>query len=156
MAEDRVSPFRAAFERYFATHPQLASLRAGESFLQARDKAELLDFTGSISLSGSHRGGVYVSADRHLLARTMTVTAGIEPEDDGDLEDMAGELANTVVGNARQTFGADLNLSVPMVISGERVSMLMQKLESPIVVIPYTLDGARAHLGIAVEPTPNG
>jgi chemotaxis protein CheX len=82
----------------------------------------------------------------------MQATTGIEPEDDGDLEDMAGELANTVVGNARKTFGPDLHLSVPMVISGERVSMLLQKLESPIVVVPYTLDGARAHLGIAMEP----
>jgi chemotaxis protein CheX len=152
MAEDRVAPFRTAFERYFMSHDTLATLRAGDAFLQARDKAELLDFTGSISLSGSHRGGVYVSAERAVLAHVMRVSAGIEPEDDGDLEDMAGELANTVVGNARQTFGPGLNISVPMVISGERVSMLMQKLESPIVVVPYTLDGGRAHLGVAVEP----
>lgn len=152
MSDDRVAPFRSAFERYFTTQDALAHLRAGEAFLQARDKAELLDFTGSISLSGSHRGGVYVSVERALLSRVMQATTGIEPEDDGDLEDMAGELANTVVGNARKTFGPDLHLSVPMVISGERVSMLLQKLESPIVVVPYTLDGARAHLGIAMEP----
>jgi chemotaxis protein CheX len=152
MTEDRVEPFRSAFERYFRDYPDFAELRAGESFLQSRDKAELLDFTGSISLSGDYRGGIYISAERPLLSRTMTVTTGIEPDDDGDLEDMVGELANTVVGNARKTFGPGLNLSVPMVISGERVSMLMQKLESPIVVIPYTLAGARAHLGIAMEP----
>jgi hypothetical protein len=58
MAEGRADSFRAAFERYSMSDDTPAALRAGDAFLQARDKAELLDFTGSISPSGSHGGGV--------------------------------------------------------------------------------------------------
>jgi chemotaxis protein CheX len=150
MAEENVAPFRRAFEHYFA-ESGLTGLRAGNAYIQSKEKVGLLDYTGSISLSGSHRGGIYISAERDLLARTMQATMGMAPEDDGDLEDMVGELANTVVGNARKTFGRELHLSVPIVISGQGVSMFLQKLESPIVIIPYSLDGARAEFGVAIE-----
>jgi hypothetical protein len=68
---------------------------------------------------------------------------------------MAGELANTLVGNARQTCGPGLNISVPVVISSERVSMRMQEPHSPIMVVPYTRDGAGVHLG-GGETQPTG
>lgn len=76
------------------------------------------DYTGQITLSGQFRGSVYFSASSLMAARLLLA---MRETDTGrsNLLDIVGEVANTIAGNARRHFGAELEISTPQTTYGQ-------------------------------------
>jgi chemotaxis protein CheX len=75
--------------------------------------ATTFDLTGYISLSGSFSGRVYFSAPRAMVVLLLMMMN--EPDrSEEHLLDAVGEIANTIAGNAREHFGEDMEISVPV------------------------------------------
>jgi chemotaxis protein CheX len=81
------------------------------------EESPALDFTGIIGISGPHRGAVYFTSGADQLSEILRGLG--EPELSFDnLEDLCGEVANTIAGNARRVFGREFVISVPHVVWG--------------------------------------
>jgi chemotaxis protein CheX len=75
------------------------------------------DYTGLITLSGQFRGCVYFSATKQMTTKLLHTLR--EPNlSNANLLDIVGEVANTIAGNARKHFGAELEISTPLTVFG--------------------------------------
>ncbi|MEN1728707.1 MAG: chemotaxis protein CheX [Pseudomonadota bacterium] len=76
------------------------------------------EFTGIIGISGRKKGVVYFTTPPGLLSHLLLL---LEESDKTDslMCDLVGEIANTIAGNARQYFGPDFMISVPVVVQGQ-------------------------------------
>jgi len=70
------------------------------------------DLTSYITLSGDFTGRIYFSAPRSMLSHLLMIM-GEQVRDNDRLLDTAGEIANTISGNARKHFGETMEISVP-------------------------------------------
>lgn len=70
------------------------------------------DLTSYITLSGDFSGRIYFSAPRTMLTHLLLLM-GEQIRDNDRLFDTAGEIANTISGNARKHFGETMEISVP-------------------------------------------
>jgi len=70
------------------------------------------DLTSYITLSGNFAGRIYFSAPRSMLTHLL-LSMGEQTRDNDRLLDAAGEIANTIAGNARKHFGETMEISVP-------------------------------------------
>jgi chemotaxis protein CheX len=82
--------------------------------------APLLDYTGCIDVNGSRTGCIYFTAPSALL-RHVLVKHGRTDINAEIMADVVGEVANTISGNARRTFGHDFLISVPRVFQGKHI-----------------------------------
>lgn len=107
--------FVESVRRYFRVvtkeEPQITS-----AFLDTGD-VEGFDFNGIVTFSGSYHGHVMVSMPQQLL-RELLILQGETDLSDGNLLDAAGEIANTLGGNARKELGSSLEISVPIKLLG--------------------------------------
>lgn len=83
----------------------------------ATDAVDGYEFNGIVSFSGSYSGQVMVSMPAQLL-RELLLLQGETDLSDTHLLDAVGEIANTLAGNARRTFGPTLGISVPIRLMG--------------------------------------
>ena len=86
----------------------------------------MLDVTGVIGISGARQGCIYVTAGRELL-RNLLLYVGETDLSEANLADMAGEMANTISGNARRHFGPNFMISVPVVVAGNARAIQVPK-----------------------------
>lgn len=107
------------------------------------------EFTGIIGISGKKKGCVYFTAPESLLKHLLLVMGEYDSSKDA-LSDLVGEVANTISGNARQYFGSEFMISVPVVVKGktERIK-LPSSLRS--YVIPVVWRNYEAALVISLE-----
>jgi chemotaxis protein CheX len=91
------------------------------------------DFTGIIGISGKQRGCVYFSCPKAMLSYILTAM-GEEQITNEHLCDVVGEIANTIAGNARKTFGSDFMISVPVVVQGEPESIYLPEVTHCVVI----------------------
>lgn len=101
------------FERQTGRLPEIGSPYLGEPTV-----LPIYDFTGVIGISGERQGCVYFTANRDLLKQLLLHVGELDVSD-SNLRDLVGEAANTISGNARQYFGPNFMISVPIVISGD-------------------------------------
>ena len=89
-------------------------------------------YTGAITLSGQFEGCVYFTATQALLTRVL---ASIQEADlsEANLLDAVGEIANTIAGNARQHFGAGLDISVPTRVKSDAPFAITRR-DRPFVI----------------------
>lgn len=87
-------------------------------YLENTQRAITHEFTGIISISGKKKGCVYFSAPRNLL-KHLLLTIGELDTSNNALSDLVGEVANTIAGNARQYFGSEFMISVPVVVTSK-------------------------------------
>jgi len=80
--------------------------------LEGEVPSATFDLTSYINLSGSFVGRIYFSAPRSMLSHLLLVM-GEQVRDNERLLDAAGEIANTISGNARKHFGENMKISVP-------------------------------------------
>jgi len=147
MSDEEIKVFIDGVVRYFE---RVTGERAEVDlpYLKGEDSVAL-DFTGVIGISGRHRGVVYFTSGAEqlteLLRRLGETEIGIS-----DHEDLVGEVANTIAGNARQYFGSEFLISVPTVLFGrpEKISF-PRHLKN--VVIPITWRSHRSYLIICLE-----
>ncbi|MBS0619232.1 MAG: chemotaxis protein CheX [Spirochaetes bacterium] len=108
------------------------------------------EFTGIIGISGERKGAIYVTCGEGLLTDLAKIVTGIKDNIDPALvRDMAGELANTISGNATKAFGRNFNISVPVIFEGKPKSINL-KIEPPCFVIPTTWRGHKLHVAVGI------
>jgi len=121
----------------------------GLPFIKREDPV-VLEYTGIIGISGPRRGGIYFTAGKELLVKLTQAILGESESDVETLQDMVGELTNTVAGNVRKYFGSDFMISVPMLIRGQPEDILL-KLKPPVFVVPLTWKQQKAYLVVGLE-----
>ena len=103
---------RQYFDHQTGRAPELGSPHLGDA-----TNLPIYDYTGVIGISGERQGCVYVTTRRDLL-RALLLQVGETDVSEPNLCDLAGEVANTISGNARMYFGPDFMISVPVVVRG--------------------------------------
>ena len=101
--------------RYFAvtsrTPPLIAAAYLGTDPIPSHD------FNGIVSFSGRFSGQVTVSLPA-MAVRELLLIQHETDLSESNLLDAIGEIANTLAGNARQTLGSGLEISVPTSMRG--------------------------------------
>lgn len=125
MDEEQLKVFVDIVQRYFERQGGRPA-EVGSPFLAGPERLPMMDFTGVIGISGARRGCVYMTARRDLL-RALLLHVGETDVSDANLADLAGEVANTISGNARQHFGHDFMISVPVIVQGHAQGIQMPR-----------------------------
>ena len=107
-----------------------------------------LDYTGLIAITGRHRGNVYLTMPRAMVA-ALTRAMGERDESEATLRDAVGEIASMISSNAREYFGPRLEISVPRSLaSGEPDGLALAPTR---FVLPIGWEDQQAFLVIALD-----
>lgn len=118
-------------------------------YLLENKQPKVYDYTGVIGISGVQKGVVYFSATHELLAGILDSMGETDKSED-NFVDLAGEVANTIAGNARQEFGAKFHISVPLVFKGAPQSIILPKDERSFI-IPVTWRGRVGEIVVCLQ-----
>ena len=116
MSEQTLQVFIDGAVRFFE-HTNDKNVKVGTPYLVENETPAAYDVTGIIGISGPYRGCVYFTAPRILLKHLLLSIGETETANEY-LFDLAGEVANTISGNARSNFGHEFMISVPVMIEG--------------------------------------
>jgi len=107
------------------------------------------DYIGIIGISGNRVGYVIISSNRDALGYMVRKVFEEEPDEEL-VQDMAGELVNTISGNVREFFGDEFLISTPIVLSGKFETIRFPK-DIPIFSIPIQFEGHVMNLIIGIK-----
>lgn len=116
MSEETLQVFIDGAIRFFE-HTNDKEVKVGTPYLVENNSPAAYDLTGIIGISGPYRGCVYFTAPRILL-KHLLLSIGETDTRSENLFDLVGEVANTISGNARSTFGQEFMISVPIMLEG--------------------------------------
>ena len=148
MDDQDIQVFITGVRRYFD------SLRAGEKvvieppFIKD-DERPLLEYTGIIGISGKAHGAVCFTANG-LMLKNILGFLHESPSSREMLCDLVGEIANTLSGNAREEFGSDFLISVPVVATEGNSSFRFSE-EGRNYVIPIIWQSEKAYLLVCLH-----
>ncbi len=148
MKEAELKTFVEGVIRYFSTITSTGA-RVGVPYVKAANHA-VEDITGIIGMTGKRKGGIFISCPREMLAEIATEYSGTAEPSLSTIKDLAGEMANTVAGNASLAFGSDFQISVPVVLVG-RPEQLDLPTRVPTFIIPIEWKSYKAYLAVGVE-----
>ena len=153
ISEGQIRVFSDAVKHYFA---QISADEAAvnTAFLAEDGKPVCYDYTGLIAVSGEFRGCVYFSAPRVML-RHLLIAMGEPDHREANLLDLVGEVANTFSGNAREHFGPQFSISVPVTLRGRPEPPKPEGLHSLPYVITVGWKSYSAALVVCVESDMN-
>ena len=148
MSEATLQVFIDGVIRFFE-HTNDKNVKVGTPYLVENENPAAYDVTGIIGISGPYRGCVYFTAPRILL-KHLLLSIGETDTSNEYLFDLVGEVANTISGNARSSFGHEFMISVPAMIEGAPNQIhLPKKLRS--YVIPVYWKAYHAAVVICLE-----
>lgn len=148
LQEQELKTFVDGTTNYFEVAAQQPA-SIGSPYLVTKGKPGVHDYTGVINISGKREGIVYFTAPRAML--TVLLMKMQETDFSHEtMRDLVGEVANTISGNARRDFGPDFVISVPSVVSGEKVEVPVTKDMRPFV-IPINWRSHSAKLVVALK-----
>ncbi len=146
--EQELKVFVEGTTNYF----EVAALQAatiGSPYLVTKGMPAVHDYTGVIKIAGRREGVVYFTASRAML--TVLLMKMQETDfSDATMKDLVGEVANTISGNARRDFGREFVISVPSVISGDKLELPLSAEMRPFV-IPINWRSHSAKLVVALK-----
>ena len=143
MNDDDIQVFITGVRRYFESLQKDLRVVIEPPFIKDEGKP-FLEFTGIIGVSGKAHGAVCFTANRTMLESILRFLN--EAPINGELIcDLVGEIANTLSGNAREEFGRDFLISVPVVSTGGDVRFQFPK-ECRNYVIPIIWQTEKAYL----------
>lgn len=125
MSEKILQVFIDGAIRYFQ-HTSDQNVRVGTPYLVSNNEPSAFDYTGIIGISGPMKGCVYFTAPQILL-KHLLLSIGENDTSEENIVDVVGEVANTISGNARSSFGKEFMISVPLVIEGAPSSIHLPK-----------------------------
>ncbi|PIE82127.1 MAG: chemotaxis protein CheX [Cardiobacteriales bacterium] len=143
--------FIDSVNRYFNEVHQLG-VEIGTPYLVENKQLRPEDYTGIIGISGPMKGCVYFTAPQVLL-RNVLISYGMSGTEDR-LLDLAGEVANTISGNARSVYGKDFMISVPIVVKGKLENMRLPT-DSRSYVIPVEWKQYKASIVVCLKEKQN-
>lgn len=147
MTEPELRVFVAIVKHYFEQQTGIAA-EVYTPFLANPDALPVLDYTGVIGISGNRQGCVYFTAPAELL-RLILSRSGETDLSPRNLADLAGEIGNTISGNARRQFGNEFLISVPLVVQGRDQTISLPK-GVKAYVIPFCWQHHDASLVVSV------
>ena len=148
MDESELRVFIHGATRYFQQITRVPA-EIGAAYLANPRDAPAYDMTGIIGVSGARKGCVYLTAPKAMLNSVLLAMG------ENDLShhmhmDLAGEIANTIAGNAREHFGTQFMISVPIVVAGTLDTVkLPEQIRS--FVIPLTWHRQNAAVVVCLE-----
>lgn len=116
MSEETLKVFVDGAMNYFKSASD-DEVKVGSPYLIENTTPKVFDYTGIIGISGPYRGTVYFTAPKILL-KHLLISLGEKDTSLDNILDLVGEVANTISGNARSTFGHEFMISVPVMIDG--------------------------------------
>ncbi len=147
MTEAELRIFVAIVKHYFEQQTGLPA-EIYTPFLADPSALPVFDYTGVIGVSGNRQGCVYFTAPAKLL-RLILTRSGETDLSPRNLADLAGEIGNTISGNARRQFGNEFLISVPLVVKGrDQVITLPKGVKA--YIIPFCWHKCDASLVVSV------
>ena len=110
----------------------------------------VLEYTGIIGISGKRKGSIYITATSDMLRELASTILGMEEVNEDVLKDLVGEIANTISGNAREAYGADFLISVPVIVQGVAEDIKMPD-DVETYVIPISWKNYKNYLVVCLE-----
>ncbi|MBS3936136.1 MAG: chemotaxis protein CheX [Sulfuritalea sp.] len=147
MTEVELRVFVAIVKNYFEQQTAVAA-DVYTPYLADPTALPIFDYTGVIGISGVRQGCVYFTAPAEMLRRILK-HAGETDLSVRNLADLAGEIGNTISGNARRQFGHEFLISVPVVIKGLGQTISLPK-GVKAYVIPFCWERLDAALVVSV------
>lgn len=127
-------------------------LETGVPYLKGDDSNVLMNYTGVIGISGKMIGAIYFTAQEDFLFELLKKIMPSAEKSEKKLASMAGELANTIAGNAQKTLGSDFYISIPMILTNDSdVNSSSLELKAPTFVIPLKWLNHEAYLVIGLQ-----
>jgi len=119
------------------------------AYLEDPKSTPVDDYSAVIGISGRYRGCVYFTAPRGMLAPLLE-RLGENPGEERLLADLAGEIGNTIAGNARRALGAGFMISVPLLLKGRPDEVQFPR-GVDCYVVPIEWASQRARLVFAIR-----
>ena len=148
MKEQKLQIFVSIITNYFNQFGT-EELIVDTPYLLENQQPKVHDYTGVIGISGVQKGVVYFSATSALLAIILDSMGETDKSED-NLVELAGEVANTVSGNARNEFGAEFHISVPLVFKGSPQSIILPK-NGRSFIIPVSWRGQIGEIVVCLQ-----
>lgn len=148
MKEQKLQIFLSIISNYFNQFGG-EELIADTPYLLENKQPKVHDYTGVIGISGAQKGVVYFSATRDLLSSILDSMGETDKTDENHI-DLAGEVANTIAGNARQEFGSEFHISVPFVFKGAPQSIVLPSGERSFI-IPITWNSQIGEIVVCLQ-----
>jgi CheY-specific phosphatase CheX len=138
--------FNVALEKVFKELFDIKTQKVGSYIL--RDNNRLKDITSFMKLSGDLQGGVLISFTKEVLTHLSVKLIGGDPEDGPAIEDVANEILNIIVGQAKNliaiNYGEVIKLHPP--------GTLINPIYHPVVINEVlTLDSKLISLGAYIS-----
>ena len=127
------------------------SVEIGVPYLMSDEENVLMGYTGMIGISGKVKGAIYITAHEEFL---MELLKKIRPGSDISekrLSDLAGELTNTIAGNAQKVLGKDFHISVPLVLTTHENDRILQIKTPTTFILPFRWLAHHASLVVGLE-----
>src|SRR3984893_5420183 len=143
MNDEDIQVFITGVRRYFESLKKDLRVVSEPPFIKNEEKP-FLEYTGIIGVSGKANGAVCFTANGVMLENILRflneayINAGV-------ICDLVGEVATTLDGNAREEFGRDFLISVPVVSTGGNVHFQFPQ-ECRNYVIPIIWQTEKAYL----------
>ena len=148
MNDRDIQVFIACVQRYFKSIRKDVTVVIEPPFIKDEEKP-FLEYTGIIGISGKARGAVCFTANGVMLESILSFLKEA-PIDRNLICDLVGEIANTLSGNAREEFGRDFLISVPIVSTGKNVGFKFPP-DCRNYVIPIIWQGEKAYLLVCLS-----
>ena len=148
MKEQKLQIFLNVITNYFKQFGG-EDLVVDTPYLLENKQPKVYDYTGVIGISGVQKGVVYFTATRDILSRILD-SMGEPDKSEDNFVDLAGEVANTIAGNARTEFGASFHISVPFVFKGSPQSIILPRDERSFI-IPVAWQGQVGEIVVCLQ-----
>ena len=146
--EEKLQVFVSGVTNFFLEVTR-KSASVGTPYLMETVKPLAYDYTGIIGISGDRKGSIYFTAPANFLMRVLTAMGETDVSRES-LMDIVGEVANTISGNARQTFGERFMVSVPTVVSASNDNIRLPK-DTRSYIIPIEWAKHKAALVVTLK-----
>ena len=148
MDDQDIQVFITGVRRYFESLRADAKVVIEPPFIKDQERP-LLEYTGIIGISGKAHGAVCFTANGLMLENILGFL-NESPSSQEMLCDLVGEIANTLSGNAREEFGRDFLISVPVVATEKNSSFRFPE-EGRNYVIPIIWQEQKAYLLVCLS-----
>lgn len=148
MKESEIKVFINGIEKFFTTVSE-HKVSISTPYLTEPQEVPAHDITGIIGISGERKGCVYITAPRILLHHLL-LSLGEQDITEQLLTDIAGEVANTISGNARESFGSGFMISVPIVVKGKPDNIQLPR-DVRAFIVPFQWRNYLASLVVCLE-----
>lgn len=135
MQEKQLQVFIDGAIHYFQ-QLNVSDINVGTPYLADNNSPAAFDFTGIIGITGPNKGCVYFTAPSALL-RHLLLALGETHSQEEYMRDLVGEVANTISGNARNEYGAEFMISVPVVMQGAPDGIYLHREQRSYVIPIY-------------------